>query len=93
MPPAWPETTSPLLINVGRFARQKDQQTLLRAFALVRSQPAPELVLLGGGEDEGRLRELARELGVDQRVHFLGYCANPLPAIKGRRCLCPVVHL
>lgn len=82
LPPAWPETTSPLLINVGRFARQKDQQTLLRAFALVRSQPSPELVLLGGGEDEGRLRELARELGVDQRVHFLGYCANPLPAIK-----------
>ena len=71
--------SGPVIVTCGRLTEQKDQGTLLRAFALIDSQPAPELWILGEGEELPALEALARELGVSSRVRFLGFRSNPYP--------------
>lgn len=60
--------------TVGRLDPVKDQQTLVRAFAsLCRGGgKRSDLLLIGSGPEEGRLRRLAGELGVAESVHFMG---------------------
>lgn len=58
---------------VARLARQKGQDILLRALAILAGQGRRLRVLLAGdGEDEDALRALAAELGVAGQVTFLG---------------------
>ncbi|WP_141019981.1 glycosyltransferase [Azoarcus sp. DD4] len=60
--------------NVGRLHPDKDQATLLRAFARARgSLPAGALlVILGKGRLEDKLKAQAVELGIADAVRFLG---------------------
>lgn len=60
------------LLMVGRHSPQKDHETLFRALALLRDK-SWTLDLLGTGPDEPRHQALAREYGLIDRVHFLGY--------------------
>jgi glycosyltransferase involved in cell wall biosynthesis len=69
--------TEPTIINVGRLAEQKDQQTLIQAFAKVRSRRTCRLVILGEGEKRATLAALARKLGVGSDVSMPGFVANP----------------
>ncbi|TBU88010.1 glycosyltransferase [Phytopseudomonas dryadis] len=64
--------------NVGRLHPDKDQATLIRGFALALSSlPANSvLVIVGRGRLEAELRALAKELGVEQAVLFLGQVAD-----------------
>lgn len=63
---------TPLVLNVGRFHQQKDQATLLRAWATVLAEhPMATLAIVGSGELESELRELATALGVARSVHFV----------------------
>ncbi|PFG17468.1 glycosyltransferase involved in cell wall biosynthesis [Propionicimonas paludicola] len=57
--------------SVGELSRRKNHAATLRGLALAEA-PA-HLLLCGVGAEEAGLRELAAELHVDQRVHFLGY--------------------
>jgi len=59
----------PLLLNIGRLARQKNQQVLMGALARM---PQAHLALAGDGELKQFLIQRAEELGVRNRVHFLG---------------------
>jgi glycosyltransferase involved in cell wall biosynthesis len=69
---------SPRLLCVGRLIPIKGHIVLLRAFAEARRQlPTLELDVAGRGPLEPALRALARELGVADAVHFLGY-VNPI---------------
>jgi glycosyltransferase involved in cell wall biosynthesis len=60
--------------NVGRLHPDKDQATLLHGFAAaLQGLPSnSQLVILGQGRLEQDLKELARELGIGDRVLFLG---------------------
>lgn len=59
--------------SVGRLVEQKDYPTLLRAFALSAAQvPGLRLVIAGDGPLRSPLEQVARELAVADRVHFLG---------------------
>jgi glycosyltransferase involved in cell wall biosynthesis len=69
--------TEPTIINVGRLIEQKDQQTLIQAFAKVRSRRTCRLVILGEGEKRATLAALARKLGVGSDVLMPGFVANP----------------
>ena len=64
---------TPLLLYVGRLAREKGLELLLRAVARLAAGRGFHLCLVGGGPMEGRLRELARDLGLAQRVTFSGW--------------------
>lgn len=62
--------------NVGRLHPDKDQGTLIRAFATVAPQfPHAVLVLIGQGRCEQEYRALANSLHIASRVHITG----PLP--------------
>jgi glycosyltransferase involved in cell wall biosynthesis len=60
--------------NVGRLHPDKDQATLLKGFALALAHLPGEsrLAILGSGRLEQDLKELARELGIADKVLFLG---------------------
>lgn len=63
----------PLLFSAGRLSSQKALDRIIRAMPLL---PQSQLALAGGGPDEATLRNLAAELGVADRVHFLGYLSR-----------------
>jgi glycosyltransferase involved in cell wall biosynthesis len=67
----------PTIINVGRLIEQKDQETLVRAFAKVRSRRPCRLCILGEGEKREVLVALAQKLGVGSEVLMPGFMANP----------------
>lgn len=77
------DRTTPLVVAVGRLARQKDYPTLLRAFARLRRDHPVRLAILGGGKMKvrKRLEDLAESLGLASEVAFLGFQPNPLPYI------------
>ncbi|GHU26688.1 glycosyl transferase [Betaproteobacteria bacterium] len=60
--------------NVGRLHPDKDQTTLLRAFALALPglPPGSLLAIMGSGRLENTLKELAAELHIKDSVRFLG---------------------
>jgi glycosyltransferase involved in cell wall biosynthesis len=59
----------PLVLFVGRLVYYKGIDVLLRALP---HAPGAEAALVGIGPLEASLRAMARELGVADRVHFLG---------------------
>lgn len=66
-----------VLVNIGRLAPEKGQELLLRAMAaLAPDYPLLRLKFAGIGPLEARLRELAAELAIADRVEFLGYIAD-----------------
>lgn len=63
----------PVILFVSRLESANRVDLLLEALArLAASRPTLRLVIVGGGPDEPRLRDLARDLGVAQRVRFTG---------------------
>jgi len=58
------------ILVVGRLARDKKIDVLIRALA---DLDGAHLLLVGRGDDQERLEQLARSLGVGPQVHFLGY--------------------
>jgi glycosyltransferase involved in cell wall biosynthesis len=62
-----------LLLYVGRLAREKRLDLLLRSAALLGSGRDFRLCLVGGGAIEGSLRGLAERLGIADRVIFCGW--------------------
>lgn len=58
------------LVNTARLVHQKANDDTIRALAKL-----PEhirLILVGGGPDEAMLKDLAKELGLEDRVVFVG---------------------
>jgi glycosyltransferase involved in cell wall biosynthesis len=66
-----------LLLNVKRLHPLADHATLLRAMARVAAARADaSLLIAGSGEREAALKALARELGLERSVRFLGLLPN-----------------
>lgn len=67
-----------IIINSGRLTNQKGQWHLLKAFKKVCEKNEDVILgILGQGELENNLRQLAIDLGIDNKVIFLGYQKNP----------------
>ncbi len=67
--PAWPREGSLRLLGVGRLSHYKGFAILLAALA---QMPNASLVLVGDGEESHRLRDQATQLGIRDRVSFVG---------------------
>jgi glycosyltransferase involved in cell wall biosynthesis len=63
------ENTPLVLLSTGRLSYVKDQETIIRALAMVEDV---KLVLAGDGPQRKEQEELAGRLGVRSRVDFLG---------------------
>jgi glycosyltransferase involved in cell wall biosynthesis len=62
-----------MVLYVGRLSWKKGVELVLRAFALAAAQqPDAYLAIAGEGEDRPGLEALVRELGMSERVYFLG---------------------
>ncbi|WP_018254752.1 glycosyltransferase family 4 protein [Salinispora mooreana] len=67
-------TSSPLLVTLNRLVPHKRVEVALRAVATLADElPQLRLVVAGQGWWEGRLREVANELGITDRVEFRGF--------------------
>jgi glycosyltransferase involved in cell wall biosynthesis len=65
----------PGAVLLGCAARLHPHKQLDAAIRLLAGEPSWHLALAGQGADEGRLRRLADELDVSQRLHFIGEIA------------------
>lgn len=66
-----------IIIAVGRLVEQKDLKTLINAFALVERKISSRLLILGIGPLENELKKLSKDLGVNNKISFLGFKKNP----------------
>ncbi|WP_253265722.1 glycosyltransferase [Aeromonas media] len=67
----------PLLLAVGRLNKQKDYPSLLTAFQqLIAAGSHAQLAIIGTGEEQAMLIAMVADLGLSERVHFLGLCRN-----------------
>jgi glycosyltransferase involved in cell wall biosynthesis len=69
---AWKSRGLFIIGYIGRLIQDKGIATLLRAVAQM-SSPEVGIALIGTGPDESAFRETARNLGIAERVRFLGY--------------------
>jgi glycosyltransferase involved in cell wall biosynthesis len=70
-------------LAVGRFEAAKDYPTMLNAFRTVHErQPGSVLLLVGRGSLQAETEALARELGLDAAVRFLGVRSD-VPRLVG----------
>jgi L-malate glycosyltransferase len=73
---------TPVIGTVGRLSPQKDYPTLLKAAAgIIAAVPRAIFLILGDGDLRVDLEKLAGELGIGERVRFLGYRENVMDAV------------
>lgn len=97
----WFHDETPVILGVGRFVEQKQFSDLLKAFEKLLRNTEAHLVMLGDGPLRDDLSRLAIELGIEDRVDFLGFVSNPykymsragLLVMSSKREGCPVVAL
>jgi len=66
-----------VIAQIGSLIERKGVATLLAAFARVSARRPVRLVLAGDGPDRAGFQRLAGQLGVADRVHFLGEWSAP----------------
>jgi len=79
------DNSNPVALFLGRLDDEKKIDVLLRAVAKLTEHPKLQVELVGDGGERQRLGALARELGIEDRVHFLGHVSDQeLPGIYER---------
>ena len=68
-----------LIVYVGRIAEEKSLDLVVRGFAMAADSGVPvHLMVIGGGPDLEKLKDLAGQLGASGKITFLG----PKPAVE-----------
>jgi phosphatidylinositol alpha-1,6-mannosyltransferase len=71
--PHVPASTNPLMLSVGRLVPRKGIDNVIRALPqILRAVPETRYVVVGTGPDEFRLRHLAEQSGVAEKITFAG---------------------
>jgi len=60
------------IVAVGRLVPQKNYPLLLCAYAKISQKVKDNLIIYGRGPEEQKLRNVAKQLGIDDRVNFAG---------------------
>lgn len=76
------DTSSPIVLGVGRLSAQKDFSSLILAIAEVNKIKPVRLLILGEGEEREKLEALVQMLALDQKVALPGYVENPFAYMK-----------
>ena len=69
------------VLSIGRLEKQKDFETLIRAFHIIVNNVSVNLVILGEGFERDNLERLIDELALADRVFLPGFVINPYPYI------------
>lgn len=75
----WRQPGYQRVITVGTLKPEKDQRTLLAAFAKLRKRIPVKLLILGEGSLRADLERYAQELGVAADVSLPGFAPDPYP--------------
>jgi len=67
------------ILTVGRLSLQKDQATLIKAFAMLPIDLNAKLVILGEGPLRADLTALVSQLGLEERILLPGFTTDPYP--------------
>ncbi|MSU54599.1 MAG: glycosyltransferase [Candidatus Staskawiczbacteria bacterium] len=76
------DSTTPVIIAVGRLAKAKDYPTLFGAMKLMVKQRSVRLIILGDGPEKSHLTTMVTKMGLSDVVDFLGFCDNPYAYMK-----------
>lgn len=74
--PNWEPRTENRIVFVGRITGEKQIDVLLKAAALLPAELDAKVEIVGGGDQLKNLQQLARELGIADRVTFTGYVTD-----------------
>lgn len=75
--PSLPKAAHPVVLYLGRLKRYKRVDLILQAFGLIAGEyPEARLVIGGKGDAQPELEQLARELGLSERVEFAGFVSE-----------------
>lgn len=80
--PWFEKNSPPVIIAVGRLTPQKDFQTLIKAFSIIRKEKKCKLVILGEGESRGDLEKLISQHMLNEDIALPGFVENPLPWMR-----------
>ncbi len=69
---AFAKADEKLLIHISNFRPVKRVKDVIRAFALIQQKVPSRLLLVGDGPERSEAEHLSRELGITERVKFLG---------------------
>jgi len=69
--------------TLGRFTPIKNQKLLLLAARrIVKQHPDVLFLLAGDGKERGRLEQMGRELGLEDKLIFTGWLDSPYPVLS-----------
>ncbi len=69
---AFAKADEKLLIHISNFRPVKRVRDVIRTFALIEQKVPSRLLLVGDGPERSEAERLSRELGITERVKFLG---------------------
>lgn len=79
LPHPWLEPGEPpLMVGMGRLARQKNFALLIESFAIVRRTHRARLAILGEGAEHAKLAAQAARLAIGSDVLLPGFVADPV---------------
>ena len=62
-----------LIGHIGRFTKQKNHVFIVKVFfEYIKVNPKAHLVLVGDGKELSNIKQLVREMKIEDKVHFLG---------------------
>jgi glycosyltransferase involved in cell wall biosynthesis len=77
-----------VILSVGNLIPIKGHDLLLRSVAAIApGHPQVQCRIIGDGSERARLQELARELRIEDRIHFLGRRPRAEVAAAMRDCI------
>jgi glycosyltransferase involved in cell wall biosynthesis len=74
------------LVTVSHLVARKRHEVVLRAMAMLDPKRRPEYLVIGEGPCRSGLERLAAELGVADRVRFVGQLPNPEAVARAAAC-------
>lgn len=75
-----PINNSLKILNVAYLNPVKDQETLLRAFALIDAQVDSTLIHVGEDFNNGEIQRRVKDIGLENKVKFVGLIPNDMMA-------------
>ena len=77
----WIKNNYNLIISVGRLSEPKGHPYLIDALKIANKKNPIYLIIVGEGEEEERLKKMAKKIGINNRVDFIGFKKNPFKYI------------
>ncbi len=74
------------IVNVGRlYNKQKGQEDLINAFAMIKDAIKEDMIIIGDGQDRKYLNDLINTFGMEGRIKIIGFAMNPYKYMKNSK--------